>query len=172
MKVLLPERILETLQTELRKARRREIGGLLVGEHVEGETFRVAEISVQRSGGSYADFVRDPAHHREFLDEFFKRTGRDYRRFNYLGEWHTHPGAPAVPSATDCNSMARVVADPDSNVNFAVLLIAKNHLWWGLQMSGTAFRVGRPPDPVDLAVEGNTRFKQVRYVPPRRIRWI
>ncbi len=176
MKVLLPEGVLETLERELRQAQRREVGGILAGEHVDGETFRVADISVQRSGGSAAHFVRDPAHHREFLDQFFERTGHDYRRFNYLGEWHSHPGAPAVPSSTDCNTMARLMADPDTNANFAVLLIAKLHSWWGLQLSGTAFRDGQPPDPTDLAVEATGKrlkhFRQARYVPRPRIRWI
>lgn len=176
MKVLLPERILETLERELREARRREVGGILVGEHVDREIFRVADISVQRSGGSVAHFVRDPAHHREFLDHFFQRTGHDYRRFNYLGEWHSHPCAPAVPSSTDCNAMARLVDDPDTNANFAVLLIAKLHSWWGLQLSGTAFRGGQPPDPADLAVDATGKcprhFWQARYVPRPRIKWI
>ena len=176
MKVLLPEAVVETLYGELRRAGRREIGGILVGDHVEGATFRVADISVQRSGGSVAYFVRDPAHHREFLDQFFARTGHDYRRFNYLGEWHSHPGAPAVPSTTDCESMARLVADPDTNVNFAVLLVVRLHAWWGLQLSGTAFQDGHSPDPADLAPEASgrrlRRFQQVRKVPRRQVRWI
>jgi [CysO sulfur-carrier protein]-S-L-cysteine hydrolase len=176
MKVLLPESVLKTIKRELQHARQREIGGVLVGEHVAGETFRVADISVQRSGGSAEHFMRDPAHHRDFLDRFFERTGHEYRRFNYLGEWHSHPNAPAVPSSTDCNAMARLVADPDTNANFAVLIIAKLHSWWGLQLSATAFRVGQPPDPADLAVDAadphRARFRQARYVPHPRIRWI
>ena len=44
MQLLLPNPILKRLQRELRRASRSEIGGLLMGEHLGDETFRVADI--------------------------------------------------------------------------------------------------------------------------------
>ncbi len=174
MKILLPSHLAETLRQELTAARRREIGGVLVGEHVRGETFRIADISVQRTGGTQTRFIRDPAHHREFLDQFFERTGRDYRRFNYLGEWHSHPTMRALPSLEDCQTMASIVADADVGANFAVLLIARLHFWFGLQMSATAFRPGAPPDAAQIEAEpGNTwagRFRELRIRPIRKVK--
>ena len=105
MNLILTSKTLETLHQELKKARRREIGGVLVGEHIKGETFRIAGISVQRDGGGAAHFERDPVRAKEFLDAFFSETNHDYGRFNYLGEWHSHPTFTALPSQTDRTTM-------------------------------------------------------------------
>jgi hypothetical protein len=51
------------------------------------------DISFQKRGGTFAHFVRDPTHHKAFLTDFFASTGKDYKRFNYLGEWHSHPSS-------------------------------------------------------------------------------
>jgi integrative and conjugative element protein (TIGR02256 family) len=174
MKILLPCQVTETLREELRRAGRREIGGVLVGEHVDGETFRIVDISVQRSGGSLAHFVRDPAQHREFLDAFFEKTGHDYRRFNYFGEWHSHPMSRPLPSITDCETMTRIVADPDVGTNFAVLLVVRLHPWFGLQLSTTAFRPGASPDAAHAEAEHGTwragRFRELHMPPARKVK--
>lgn len=113
------------LARELRRARRREIGGVLVGEHRRDNLFRIVDLSVQRHGGDNACFIRDPAHHKPFLDAFFARTDGDYRRFNYLGEWHSHPSFAPLPSLTDREQMSAIVTDGPTAPPFAVLLIAR-----------------------------------------------
>jgi [CysO sulfur-carrier protein]-S-L-cysteine hydrolase len=152
MKLLVPRTIVERLKRELR-GRSREIGGVLVGEHVENETFRIVDISVQVSGGTAAHFVRDPVLHKAFLDDFFQRTGHDYQRFNYIGEWHSHPAFTPLPSGEDFTTMLELVRDPAVGVNFAVLIIARLGLWSGMQLSATTFRNGHAPEPADVAVE-------------------
>jgi [CysO sulfur-carrier protein]-S-L-cysteine hydrolase len=97
----------------------------LVGEHVADETFRIVDLSVQLSGGTAAHFVRDPGKAKAFLDEFFQRTGHDYLRLNYIGEWHSHPRFMPVSSGEDCTTMLELVHDPVVGVNFAVLIIAR-----------------------------------------------
>ncbi len=153
MKLLLPIRIVESLRRELR-GRLREIGGVLVGEHVEDETFRIVDISVQLSGGTAAHFVRDPIQAKAFLDNFFQRTGYDYRRFNYIGEWHSHPRFMPLPSGEDCTTMLDLIHDPAVGVNFAVLIIARLRLWSGMQLSATVFRKGCASEPVQVEIEG------------------
>lgn len=96
-----------------------------MGEHVRDDVFRVVDISVQRSGGSPTHFVRDPASHAAQLQTFFSRTGNDFTRFNYLGEWHSHPAFEPAPSSTDCDSMQSIVEDPGVGVNFLILLVVK-----------------------------------------------
>ncbi len=142
---------------ELRGAGRREIGGVLVGERLGGDLFRIADASVQRGGGTNMTFERDPAQHRLFLDNFFARTGHDYARFNYLGEWHSHPNAIALPSGTDVRSMMEIVCDPEVNAAFAALLIVRRRLFGKLHVSATEFRCGQAPSPAHLMAE-----------PPRR----
>ena len=50
MQLLLPARILKRIRRELKSSGAQEIGGLLMGEHVREDVFRVVDISVQRYG--------------------------------------------------------------------------------------------------------------------------
>ena len=59
------------------------------------------------------------------LKRFFWRTGYNYRKFNYLGEWHSHPSFRPTPSRQDTQSMLEIVTDSDTGANFAILLIVR-----------------------------------------------
>ena len=102
----------------------RETGGMLFGEHVSADAFRVLEATVAGTGG-VASFVRGILDGLKQLDRFFHRTKRDYKRFNYLGEWHSHPSFALVPSATDDHTMFQIVNDSTTNARFVVSLIVK-----------------------------------------------
>lgn len=115
----------ERLASELGRAGRREIGGVLVGEHVGRNTFRIADISVQRDGGDRSCFIRRPEAHKGFMDDFFTRTGEAYERFNYLGEWHSHPSFTTEPSPTDVRQMMEIVTDGPDAPPFAVLMVVR-----------------------------------------------
>jgi integrative and conjugative element protein (TIGR02256 family) len=153
MQLLLTVPILNRLQRELRRAGRREIGGVLMGEHVQDEVFRVVDFSVQHSGGWHCGFIRRPDEHQAQLDQFFRRTGADYTRFNYLGEWHSHPSFEPLPSITDFRTMQSIVDDPAVGVNFLVLLIPRLARWRKIELSAMVFRKGGEPYPVSLSVE-------------------
>ncbi|MER9949533.1 Mov34/MPN/PAD-1 family protein [Mesorhizobium sp. M0047] len=146
VKLLLPDDIASRLNIALAKARRQEIGGLIVGEHVMDETFRIVDISIQTSHGTRTHFERDPVLHEEFLREFFERTGGDFERYNYLGEWHSHPSFDPLPSADDVRTMRSIVSDPKVGVNFAVLLIVRRTDSKRLSLSATAFSQLLPPE--------------------------
>jgi proteasome lid subunit RPN8/RPN11 len=152
MKLLVPSAIIDRLRRELR-GRDREIGGVLVGEHVSGDIFRVVDMSVQISGGTASHFVRDPELAKEFLEEFFTRAGHDYQRLNYIGEWHSHPGFVPIASGEDCTTMLELIHDPAVGVNFAVLIIARLRLM-GIQLSATLFRQRCQPELVEVVIEG------------------
>jgi integrative and conjugative element protein (TIGR02256 family) len=137
----------------LRKAGRREIGGLLMGEHVQDDVFRIADLTVQHGGGTAACFIRHPHEHQAELDHFFERTGADYTRFNYLGEWHSHPLYQPLPSSTDVDTMQSIVSDPTVGANFLCLLIVKLGGRRTLQMSATVFCREHAPVLVDVEVE-------------------
>ena len=162
MQLLLPSRLIRRLQRELRRARRREIGGLLMGEHVCGEVFRIADISVQRSGGSHACFVRHPKDHQKQLKKFFARTGDEYTRFNYLGEWHSHPTFEPIPSGTDLRTMQSMIEDPDVGVNFLVLLVCKRAADGAIEATSVVFRAGAEPLGVPVAVEAQTQAQKTQ----------
>jgi len=125
MRVIVPRSIQEELLTSLMAAGLREIGGVLMGEHVGDQIFAVRQITVQWESGSLATFVRAVQELLQPLAKFFRLTHHDYRRFNYLGEWHSHPSFVPEPSARDCETMWEIVDDREVGANFVVLLIVR-----------------------------------------------
>lgn len=121
----LPHDTFLLLLSELEAAGRQEIGGILMGEQLAPGRFRVTDMTFQRRGGWVASFVRSAKAALTALQRFFDRSGHRYRRFNYLGEWHSHPSFAARPSATDHASMLEIAEDPSSGANFVLLLIVK-----------------------------------------------
>lgn len=125
MQVLLPDAVARRLTAALAKAGRREIGGILMGESLGGEVFCIKDLTVQRGGGTVATFLRGVGGVIGPLRRFFRATGHEYRRFNYLGEWHSHPSFGVRPSVRDDETMRAIVGDRDVGANFAALLIVR-----------------------------------------------
>lgn len=122
--LILPPEQHDLLLAALRKAGRREVGGILMGEHAGPNVFIVRKISVYRRG-AFASFLRRVEDAIGSLQTFFRETDYDYARFNYIGEWHSHPSFEPCPSRTDDLSMLKIVQDETVGANFVVLLIAK-----------------------------------------------
>ena len=122
--IRLPARVCRTIHRACARAGVRETGGMLFAEHVANDEFRVLEATVAGTG-SIAAFFRSVAEGLRRLEKFFDRTKHDYRRFNYLGEWHSHPSFALVPSATDDDTMFEIVTDQSTGARFAVSLIVK-----------------------------------------------
>lgn len=95
-----------------------------MGEHVGPGHFAVRSLTVQ-GGGSFASFVRGARSALRALRAFFQNSNHDFTRFNYLGEWHSHPSFSVQPSNTDHHSMLDIVTNPKVGANFVVLLIVK-----------------------------------------------
>src|SRR5436305_3382362 len=111
MDFLLPAEVASRLVAALRLAGRQEVGGILMGESLAPGRFRIAEATIQPHGGSFATFFRNVRLALKPLRRFFSRTGHDYQRFNYLGEWHSHPSFVPEPSGPDVRSMLEIVED-------------------------------------------------------------
>ncbi|WP_024576592.1 MULTISPECIES: Mov34/MPN/PAD-1 family protein [unclassified Afipia] len=160
MKLLIPAELILRLQPELRRGGRKEIGGVLVGEHVERSIFRIVDLSVQHTGGTAVHFVRDEKQSKVFLEKFFERVGNDYQRFNYIGEWHSHPSFEPFPSGEDHATMRQIVSDPTVGVNFAILIIATLAPRSMLKLSATAYRASGDPIEIDVQIEGELPKKR------------
>ena len=144
MKIHLTTDIQKRLICALEKACPYEIGGVLMGEHIDEAEFRIVDLTIQEQLGSVAFFIRLVADIVKPLKAFFKRTGYNYRKFNYIGEWHSHPSFQPVPSEKDLQSMQEIVTDSDTSANFAILLIVR--LKRGQEIDATAtvfFRDGK-----------------------------
>lgn len=124
MKLILPNDVRRKMRYNMMCAGRREIGGMIMGEEIGEQEFRIVNFSVDTKSGTHSKFVRNADEHDLALAEFFNRTGANYRRFNYLGEWHSHPSFSVYPSRQDVHAMQDLV-DGTGGVNFAVLLIVR-----------------------------------------------
>jgi proteasome lid subunit RPN8/RPN11 len=161
MQILLSLEIVNQFAAELRSAGSREIGGLLFGEHIGSDAFRVVEITVQKRGGTHGSFVRNPEEHIEQLRQFFGKTGEDHTRFNYLGEWHSHPSFPPIPSPHDIETMYGMLNDPEVGANFLALLILRRR-GDSLEMSATVFQSGYEPAAIQVYAEVRTETAPAR----------
>lgn len=151
MRIELAPDIEPRLRKALHKAGSREIGGMLFAEQLVPGRFRIVDFSLDSLSGSHANFRRDPALHREALTAFFEKTGRDFSRFNYLGEWHSHPSFPVRPSREDVKTMTDLVEHNQSEITFALLLIVRMRFWLWMDYSMTTFAKGYPPHRARLA---------------------
>ena len=95
-----------------------------MGEQVAPDHFRIVDFSLDETTGTAAHFVRSPGHHAKALESFFRRTGSNFRRFNYLGEWHSHPSFPVRPSQEHLMSMQSLV-DGERDIDFSALVIVR-----------------------------------------------
>lgn len=120
---LTPE-VQESIVAALERAQEREIGGVLMAEHTGNNHFTIRELTIHRRG-AVASFVRHIGEAIRGIRRFFQRTGHEYTKFNYLGEWHSHPLFPAEPSLRDDTSMREIVEDPSVGATFVVLLVLK-----------------------------------------------
>ncbi|ETT74126.1 hypothetical protein C173_10011 [Paenibacillus sp. FSL R7-277] len=126
IKILMPYEMQRRLFKHLKMAAVQEIGGILMGEHIEDGVFRIWDVTVQHQGGTWISFLRKiDGSLRNSLQRFFLSTRQQYTKYNYLGEWHSHPSFALIPSSCDQDSMWNIVNDPLVGANFAVLLILK-----------------------------------------------
>ena len=121
LRVTVPPDVQDVLRKALSRASSRECGGVLMGEHVGHNHFVVRGVTLQ-AGGGFAWFVRGVASAVAAVRRFLAAKGNDYRRFNYLGEWHSHPSFSVMPSGKDHDTM-RTMAATTPGANFLVLLI-------------------------------------------------
>ena len=106
--------------------------------------FRVVDFSLSAHSGSHITFRRDPELHRQALDDFFCRTGHDFTRFNYLGEWHSHPSFSAHPSGDDIATMTDLVENGEE-ITFAALMIVRLRFQYWMDCTFTVFARGVAP---------------------------
>ncbi len=138
MKIILPKKIENKLFEAIVRADKNEIGGILMGEYLSNDEYKIVDYTIQSKKGNIMTFVRLVSDVVVPLRKFFQKTKFNYRKYNYLGEWHSHPSFALRPSNTDVESMWEIVNDPTTNATFAVLLIFKADII-NSQLEGNAF---------------------------------
>lgn len=122
LRITVPADVQATLRRALAKAGSRECGGVLMGEHVGVNHFAVRAVTVQNSG-AIASFVRSLTGVLKAIKDYCRASCNNFTRFNYLGEWHTHPLFSVQPSTQDHATMRELATDGLVGANFVVLLV-------------------------------------------------
>ncbi len=139
MKLRVSNKTIEKWQILLNEAGDRETGGILFGEHTGESDFRIVEATVQSRGGSQAHFRRNATKARNEVKRLSAQFDHNHLKFNYLGEWHSHPNSIVLPSALDEATMTSILEDPDTDANFLVLVIVRLDEEDNVEMSATAY---------------------------------
>ena len=117
-----------------------EIGGVLFGEQLSEGYFRVVGAKQQAvTFGTRNRFCRNGVEARETISFSHHRYGGDPERFNYLGEWHSHPNTSVVPSDIDEQTMTQLVVEQAGAVNFLVLIIVRISKLESLELGAQAY---------------------------------
>lgn len=148
MRLDFPRELLIRMRREVAAAGKVEIGGVLMAEQIEPGHFRLVDFTVDSQRGGAAHFFRSVEDLQAALGEFFAQTGSDFGRFNYLGEWHSHPNHAPIPSLEDIASMMSLV-EGECDIPFALLLIVRK-TWRSLSMSASLFERDQPPRSVAI----------------------
>lgn len=109
-----------------------------MGEETGDDEFRIVDFSVDTKIGTTSNFNRVSESHEQALEKFFERTGQDFNRYNYLGEWHTHPSFEVTASIQDIAAMHDLVNE-SQGIDFSVLLIARLKWMYELEMNSLLF---------------------------------
>ena len=153
MKLRIPHKIADRWTTALIRARNREIGGILFGEHVGEMDFRVVEATMQEHGGSDGTFRREAGKARRAIKKLSRRYGQNPERFNYLGEWHSHPNTLVLPSLDDELTMRGLLADSEVAASFLVLLITRLGECDALEIYACTYHASGQKIPCTIVVE-------------------
>lgn len=125
MKIAVASDQTEKLTAALKRAGINETGGQLFGEQLAPSNFRVTELTVQSRPGTITRFFVDLLQAAMDAVRFFEQTKHRYTRYNYIGEWHSHPSFVVQPSGPDVAAMRGIVRDPQFAGSFSVLMIVR-----------------------------------------------
>lgn len=94
--------------TEADRAAPSETGGVLLGYwSAKGDAAVVEHVlgPGPKAKHGRTGFMPDHEYHDEQIARLYREASGE---FEYLGDWHTHPGGPASLSATDLSTLKRI----------------------------------------------------------------
>ena len=105
--LLFPKGLFQKIETALLQHYPKEFGGIFIGyKSPDFDAVLVEDILLpDKYKNGKAEFIRHPQSLNERLDALFKESNG---RIEYLGEFHSHPNAPALPSKVDDKAMAKI----------------------------------------------------------------
>lgn len=150
LSLTVPRSQLAKLQIHLTQGGKREIGGWLVAEQTAPGKFELVGLTVDLEAGTRDRFDSLPEPHSEQMDRILLENSGRAGRVDYLGEWHSHPTFPPIPSKIDLASMTDMVEN--SGPSFAALVIVRLLENAVIQATITTFQRGQVPEAGRLTI--------------------
>ncbi|RYY87995.1 MAG: hypothetical protein EOO15_10370 [Chitinophagaceae bacterium] len=121
LRILFPEKIFEVVKGRIRDHYPVETGGVFIGRVIDGVTLEIEGVLVpDKIVSTRTIFKRASSFLNKCLESLFSEKKGDQI---YIGEWHSHPDALPVPSATDKQAMKRISESEGVRISTPVLLI-------------------------------------------------
>lgn len=146
----IPRQQLAELQVYLTQGGKREIGGWLIAKQITPGEFELVGFTVDLEVGTRDRFDSLPEPHSEQMDRILLENNDRTGRVDYLGEWHSHPTFPPVPSKIDMAAMTDMVEN--SGPLFAALVIVRLMGNASIQATITTFQRGLLPESGRLII--------------------
>lgn len=119
--VTLSEEVINSIKTELEKAKKFETGGILIGKYSKDHS--LAHIS--RATGPGSNFRLKRLTFKRGIKGLQTEIDKAQERGEYyLGEWHSHPKNAPTPSYQDIQQMITIAQSKGYNCPEPILLIA------------------------------------------------
>lgn len=125
MTIVIPKEISELLKKELDFMGQNETKGSFFAERIDNDLFEVNEIYFSKKRGTFS-FIKMIIgdEYKKFQKKYHEKYSFDYEKYNYIGDWHSHPSFSCFPSTYD---KKEAIDDfKKSNANFIVQFIFKN----------------------------------------------
>ncbi len=124
MEIIIPKEITLRLIKQISKYSPLETKGALFAEDLGNDTFKIDEVYLEPKPGT-TTFVKLYINHEyvTFQKNYHKLRNNNFSKYNYIGDWHSHPLFECYPSSYDVSEVEKDMKQ--SNAIFLVQLILK-----------------------------------------------
>ncbi len=121
LRILLPAEVFDQIKLKVAKYYPSECGGIFVGRITDDGTACIEQMMMpQEFKSNRIWFLRVADFLNKWLLQIFRNNNGEVI---YLGEWHSHPNAPPIPSGTDFHSMLKISTNDNIRIETPILLI-------------------------------------------------
>jgi integrative and conjugative element protein (TIGR02256 family) len=118
------------MTAECERAAPAETGGVLMGYRTDGTDERVATHVIGPGPAAIHEECRFVPDHDYQLAEITRLYEMSGRRLEYLGDWHSHPGAEGYLSDKDLETLNRIAQSRTARVEKPVMLVMAGRGGW------------------------------------------
>jgi integrative and conjugative element protein (TIGR02256 family) len=131
-------------------ARPWEVGGWLLGWWADSRSsLLVTHATPPASRGTPFGVTISGKGHRPYFDSAWEASGGTV---TFLGDWHTHPGGPALPSSRDRLAAQSLAEDVDFQTPEPLIAIVGTARWpWARTAAEIAFYIRRDDELTPIA---------------------